>query len=195
MFRIHPGVYWGGISIQGNNGGPTTIYIEPGIYYLAGGGLRITGGAAYIMTTGPNGVTPGGGILLYNSEDPEFHAECAADPGFNAGCIGAIDIGGNDVTGFIELRPFEFAPYENVLIFQDRDVASQPAVKVNGEGRDLRLSGTIYAPEAEVQLTGNGESVTVQVIADTWKINGNGTLVITYDPDALVKLRGVGLVQ
>jgi hypothetical protein len=57
------------------------------------------------------------------------------------------------------------------------------------------MSGTVYLPEANVKLAGNGDSITVQVIADTFDVTGNGSLSITYDADSLVKLRGTGLVQ
>jgi Putative Flp pilus-assembly TadE/G-like len=189
VYRIFPGVYWGGIHITGNNSGITTIYMEPGVYYMAGGGFQVTGGSAKIITVDPGGTTPGGGILLYNSDDT---FTCPT----GGGCIGAISLTGSGAeTALVDLRPYQYDPYHNLLIFQDRDASSQPAVTIAGEGRDLHMSGTVYAPKALVKITGNGDSVTAQVIADKWDVQGNGNLNVTYDANAFVKLRGIGLVQ
>jgi hypothetical protein len=50
-------------------------------------------------------------------------------------------------------------------------------------------------PSGEVQVNGSGSAMTVQVIADTFKVNGNGNLQVGYDEALFVKFRGVGLVQ
>ena len=42
-WRLYPGLYPGGIKLQGG-----TFYLEPGIYYLGGGGLDITGNGTVI---------------------------------------------------------------------------------------------------------------------------------------------------
>jgi hypothetical protein len=57
------------------------------------------------------------------------------------------------------------------------------------------LVGNVYVPSGEVQVNGNGTGMTVQVIADTFKINGSGSLTVGHDEDAFVSFRGVGLVQ
>lgn len=193
-YRFYPGVYWGGIAITGKAG--MTIYFEPGIYYLAGGGLQITGNEVVLYTVASGGTTPGGGVLLYNSDDPFFRTVCA-DPSFTSvGCIGDIKITGTGSgTALLHLEPYEFDPYRNILIYQDRNATRQPDIAITGEGRILELSGTIYAPKANVKLSGNGDSVSTQVIANTFDVTGNGNLTITYDADAFVKLRGTGLVQ
>jgi Flp pilus assembly protein TadG len=193
-YRLYPGVYWGGIAITGKAG--MVIYMEPGIYYMAGGGFSITGNDLTLTTVATGGTTAGGGILLYNNDDPYFRTVCA-DPSYaSAGCIGAIRIAGTgSPTDVIHMEPYEFDPYKNILIYQERNATRQPGLDINGEGRVLELSGTIYAPEANIKLAGNGESIATQIISNTWDVTGNGNLTITYDADSLVKFRGTGLVQ
>ena len=57
------------------------------------------------------------------------------------------------------------------------------------------MSGTIYAPKADVKITGNGETITTQVISNTWQIGGNGNMTVTYDANSFVKLNAIGLVE
>lgn len=196
VVRMWPGVYYGGLKVQGNNSKPTTILMEPGIYYLAGGGLSISGGGVTIRTVSPGTSVEGGGILIYNTDDPYFRTVCSNGSYSGPGCIGAIKTTGNAGDNVeIHLEPYEQDPYKNILIYQERNATSQPGFDISGEGRILEMSGTVYFPQANVKLAGNGDSVTVQVIADTWDVTGNGSLNITYDADAFVKLRGTGLVQ
>jgi Flp pilus assembly protein TadG len=196
VVRMWPGVYYGGLKVNGNSSRPITIYMEPGIYYLAGGGFQIAGGGVTIKTVAAGTTNEGGGILIYNTDDPYFRTVCTNGTYSGPGCIGAIKTTGNaSDTVEIHWEPFEFDPYKNMLIYQDRNATSQPGLDISGEGRVLEMSGTVYLPEANVKLAGNGDSITVQVIADTFDVTGNGSLSITYDADSLVKLRGTGLVQ
>ena len=74
-WRLFPGYYPGGIQLQAG-----TFYLEPGIYFIAGGGFTVNGNGATAVSVDAGGTTLGGGILLYNSEDPVFTTECAATP-------------------------------------------------------------------------------------------------------------------
>ena len=193
--RMFPGVYYGGLKVNGNNSRPTTILMEPGIYYLAGGGLSIAGGGVTIRTVAAGGTAEGGGVLIYNTDDPYFRTVCANPSYTSPGCIGDIKTTGNGGNAVeIHLEPYEHDPYRNILIYQDRNATRQPGLDISGEGRVLELSGTIYLP-ANVKIAGNGDSIATQIIADTWDVTGNGNLDITYDADSLVKFRGTGLVQ
>jgi hypothetical protein len=193
-YRFYPGVYWGGIAITGKAG--MLIYFEPGIYYLAGGGFQITGNEVVLYSVASGGTTPGGGVMLYNNDNPYFRTVCTTGTPTVPGCIGDIKITGTGSgTALLHLEPYEFDPYRNILIYQERNATRQPDIAITGEGRILELSGTIYAPKANVKLSGNGDSVSTQVIANTFDVTGNGNLNITYDADAFVKLRGTGLVQ
>ena len=55
---LHPGVYWGGIRVNGD------VTLEPGVYVMAGGGIRTAGG----------GSLQGDGALIYNTDNPGTEA-------------------------------------------------------------------------------------------------------------------------
>lgn len=177
---LSPGLYPAGLEIDNES----TAYLLPGIYWIGGGGLEVSGDASIVSvaslaeaTNMNSNPTPanirtlwdagGGGVLIYNSKLPT-----------KAG--GSIDIGGGG--GLLLLKAF-FDPvsdppdpnevYNNMSIFQDRTVTSM--VVFNGSDADGQVAGIIYAPAAHVQINGSSsEFVVDQVIADTFKINGNG---------------------
>jgi hypothetical protein len=63
-------------------------------------------------------------------------------------------------------------------IFQDRTVTTP--VMLNGTDADAEVAGIIYVPGAHVQINGSSsEFIVDQIIADTFKINGDeGTIRI-----------------
>jgi hypothetical protein len=190
VVRIFPGVYWGGLKIR-ETSEQLTVYMEPGIYYMAGGGFNVSG-PVDLYSVNPGGTAYGGadtsGVMIYNTD----HPDC---PAASAPCIGAVDFQ-NTAGGAIRLRGYDGAVWHKMLIYQDRDASSQPAVKLTGNTL-MTLSGTIYLPKADFDYAGNsvGEIVGAQIICDTFKVAGNGGLSITYDPDETVNLSGTGLVQ
>jgi hypothetical protein len=192
-YRLHPGVYPGGIRVYGNATSPVIVYLEPGIYYLAGGGWIVEGNGASLVTVAAGTTSDGGGILIFNSEVPDDHAICLTTP-LQPGCIGPIRFAGASGGGRIYLEPYENVPWENLLIFQDRDAAAQPQVEIQGTA-SVSLAGTIYAAGANVDIAGGGSGLAVQVIAKTFSIRGNGTLSVSYDADSVFRLVAVGLVE
>ncbi|HEX5591378.1 MAG TPA: pilus assembly protein TadG-related protein, partial [Candidatus Limnocylindrales bacterium] len=114
-YRLYPGYYPGGISVQTG----TTLYLEPGIYWIGGGGFSMTQGTVIAVDAGGTTLaTADGGVLLYNSEDVLFHDQCAADPIFNVGCYGALNFNGTTVS--VQLRGIQTTLWKNMVIFQDR---------------------------------------------------------------------------
>jgi hypothetical protein len=219
VLRIYPGLYPGGIRINGHDPNPPTVYMEPGIYYLAGGGFSITGGAANVISVKPGGTTvpedtpsepDGAGIMFFNSEDPIYHDECMSDPLYNTpevygygtrwpGCMDSVKLAGGG-GGTIYIEPTETAPYAGIVIFQDKRVppvvgeTEQPPVMLTG-GAGMKVKGTVYAAEAEVKIDGNGDGISAQIISATWSVQGNGNLEIPYDASNLIKLNGLFLVE
>lgn len=217
VYRIHPGVYYGGISLQNN----VRVYMEPGTYWLAGGGLSINGsGAQLISDSGGTGFVwpsnfpvPGRGVLIYNTEDPGY---CGVLAG---ACIGAIFANGNSDSSCTDATTKWRTPdypstdptglpcawvhlesggpgsvYPGLLIFVDRNLTAD--ITFNGNTGILELFGTIYDPKGDVQINGGaGDTVAAQVIAYTFKITGNGGFTVTYDSGYLIQLKGAGLVQ
>lgn len=186
VYRMYPGYYPGGLQLNAG-----TFYMEPGIYWIAGGGWSMNGGNLIAVASGTT--TPGGGVLIYNSEESTFSTECAANPGFNAGCFGSLSWQGGGVT--INVRAITTTRYAGMVMFQDRRNA-QP-LSINGASSNLTVSGTIYAPAALVSVNGSSSAaVAAQIISYDFQVNGSGgALAITYESGGLFKLEGVGLVE
>jgi len=192
--RIFPGVYWGGLKLK-ETSDDLTVYMEPGIYYMAGGGFEVAGELVLRSVTA-GGTTYGGGVMIYNDDIDSRRNECAVKTPPAGVCIGPIDFQNTAPTGDVDLHSITTTSYAGLLMFQDRAATSQPPVKITGHG-NMTLQGTIYLPKADFDYGGNGagEVLNAQVIADEFKVNGNGSLTVTYDPGDIVKLRGIGLVQ
>ena len=192
VVRLYPGTYYGGLRLR-ETSHQLTVYLEPGIYYLAGGGLEISGDITVRTVDGPilglPQTTLGGGVFIYNTD-----ASTCATAGGKA-CLKAVDFAtgtGSDV----DLLPYEDDPYDGLLLYQDRNASSQPAMSIAGNAA-MTISGTVYLPKADFNYSGNGagEVLSAQVICDEFAVSGNGGLTVTYDPEDVLKLRDVGLVQ
>jgi hypothetical protein len=189
IYRLYPGYYPGGLKVSDG-----TLYLEPGIYWIGGGGIQQNGGTIIAVDTGgTTAATADGGVLIYNSEDSAFHSQCAANPTYNAGCFGGLSFAGTG--SVLSLRGIQTTIWKNIVLFQDR--ANSQAMTVNGNGATISITGTIYAPKAVVTINGDGgDAASAQVIAYDFIVNGNaGTFVVTYQGDALFQLAGVGLVE
>jgi len=207
-WRLYPGYYPGGLSFKTG-----TFYLEPGIYYLGGGGLETNGSGATIYSVNAGGTAPpmGGGIMIYNTEDAVYHDACAGVGTFPVGvdatsaCIGAVILDGS--ASAIQIQAIQTGDYAGIVIFQDRNlsvddpstpIATRTAdIQINGSASTLNVVGTIYAPLGLFQANGDaGTSSTVQVIADEFKVTGNrANITATYDASSFFKFRGVGLVE
>ena len=85
-----------------------------------------------------------------------------------------------------------------MLIFVDRAAATGNGdIDLNGAGSTLDVTGTIYAPTANVKLNGGDSSaVGTQVICFNFQVNGSGSaFTLNYSPNDLFHLKGVGLVE
>jgi Flp pilus assembly protein TadG len=182
-WRIYPGYYPGGLDLSGSGSNPTMFLLEPGVYYIGGGGFN--GANSGMTSVDPGGLTLGGGVLIFNTTLPD-----------GAGAGPVILNGG---TAGVNLYPLEgtgaYAPFDRMVIYQDRDVDED--VVLNGGSTDMAVRGLIYAPAAEIRVNGSGATVTVdQIIASTFNINGGGgTISIEQDSDFLPELVLAGLVE
>jgi hypothetical protein len=187
-FRIFPGLYPGGIEVT-----RATVYMEPGIYWIGGGGISVksNGGANGLLiskASGDNtGTNPTGGVLIYNTSNP------VTGTGY-----GPIHLNGGDGST-LALRPIESGAYKNMVIFVDRAAGfgGVDDIDLNGGGSTLDVTGTIYAPSGKVKLNGSStDVVSAQVICYNFQVNGSGSaFTINYDGDSLFHLQGVGLVE
>jgi hypothetical protein len=192
---LTPGVYWGGWDFSGQN---VTVRLEPGIYIIAGGGVNIKGTAELNSTPAVIGGSPDpldpARILIFSTDNTTDPA-CASSS--DARCIqGKIEMAGQSS---LQLWGLDSGPWRGLLMWQDRK-GSNPTAPINLVGQGvMNLAGTIYAPLADVKITGNGDAegtrLAVQIISWTWDIGGNGELFMPYDPNQLYKLLQRGLVH
>lgn len=75
---LSPGVYYGGIVISGR----AQVHFNPGVYYIAGGGIQYQGNAdSAFEVIGGTGGNPGR-ALFFSTGDPTYAGICAVDPTF-----------------------------------------------------------------------------------------------------------------
>ncbi|HEY2355614.1 MAG TPA: pilus assembly protein TadG-related protein [Gaiellaceae bacterium] len=167
---LHPGTYYGGICIgagitngapndcTGTNCNPTTstaasVTMNPGVYWIAGGGFHVCGSSAI---NAPH-------VLIYNTED-------TGHTGTTYGKVGQVQF---NTTGIVTLGPQSTGLYSGLTIFQARsliltkngattnnddcnaksgkpsewDIAFQSMGNPGGANGALGgISGTVYAP-------------------------------------------------
>lgn len=197
---LHPGVYYGGWDIRNS----VHLELTPGIYIIAGGGIKQTGGTIQSVTDETGTSAPA--VFIFSTDNPKYEATCPAGP--NVRCQGPISLTASadlklaglpqDAT-CPDYSGSSRCPWAGMLLWQDGDGSDPDAPVSIGGQTTLQLSGTIYAPGALVTLTGGsvagGSVATVQIISWDWDIKGGPTLVMPYDPDSLLKIDNKGLVE
>jgi hypothetical protein len=150
---LRPGTYWGGIEITST----ANVKFEPGVYVLAGGGLKLTGG----------GTVVGDGVFFYNTFDPENQTTTAD------GQCDEVNLRGS--ANFTLTAPTA-GPYKDILFWQDKACTNPMKHESNSDV----ASGVIYLPNTRLDLSGSGNIGTVQIITDTIDISGGTDLIIDF---------------
>ncbi len=119
-----------GVYIGGIKMGNGNITLQPGVYLINGGGIKLN-----------NGSLNGTGVMIYNGADSTQSA-------------GAISIA-THVS--VSLSPATSGTYAGVTFFQDRQV--NQAMNITASN-NKNMPGAIYAPAAEVDLSGPGKAGT-----------------------------------
>jgi hypothetical protein len=203
--HLTAGVYYGGWDVKSN----VKVQLDPGMYILAGGGIKLSGGSSIEAVTGSSG-TIEARITIFSTDGPHcpsITAQCqdkitfTANQAFKAkatntaSCQAIIAAGGPNS-----------CPWRGILLWQD-GTASNPdaAVTLGGQASTI-MAGTIYAPLAEVDING-GTSTTgcsggatasclsIQIISYRWKIDGGALVEMPYDPSELYPLEQRGLIH
>lgn len=184
-WRLYPGSYPGGLKLLAGN-----FYLEPGIYWIGGGGLEITGNGSFTKSVELNTTIEGGGVLFYNT----------AIPGVPLG-----DIKLNGSSANLQLWPLDelegtwASTWNGLLVYQDRDYGYDgDDLTVNGNiSLGMNVRGTIYLPKGDVKINGNeGDLVMDQVISMTFVANGNGGDILALkEKDQIFKFTAAGLVE
>ena len=162
---IQSGIFIDGIEITGNG----QLIMDPGVYILQGGGLKVSG----------DGQVSGINVFIY--------VTCGSGS-CPSGSSADVDISGN---GVISLSPMTSGSWAGVTIFQDRN--NNQDFKISGNGL-AGTSGTIYARDADVVLDGNA-STNAQIIADTVRNNGNASISITWEGGVTVESGSMKIVE
>jgi putative Flp pilus-assembly TadE/G-like protein len=216
-----PGVYYGGWFVKSN----VAVQLQPGLYYLAGGGIRVQSGSSIESVESASGIPPR--VTIFSTEGPgcpSIAQQCqsaitfSATAGFEAKATSRDKI--DEVTGATILGSCTLilneggpntCPWAGILLWQDGTVAHPGAggptsVTIGGQS-SLILSGTIYAPTSNVSInSGTGTTgcagdestqacLSIQIISYTWKIDGKADVVMPYDPGELYQFPGRGLIE
>jgi hypothetical protein len=157
---LNPGTYVGGIKISGI--GPVTL--NPGVYYMMGGGFSVSGQAS---VTGSN-------VLIVNA------------PGSSSATISISSQAHVTLTGLTS------GPDQGLVMLQDP--ASSNPVTFTGQSAVITLTGVVYVPNALVQISGNAfvtidpgagtatlPPILGALIAFDLHIGTNGVLIINPD--------------
>jgi hypothetical protein len=176
--HMQPGVYYGGWDIRNN----VTLVLDPGIYVIAGGGIKLNAGGSITSVQGASGEPAP--VLFLNTDNPVTHTG-QADLDFTA-------------TATLKLHALDSGPYRGILVWNDRS-GSNPTSQVTLGGQvSLDLAGTIYNPKGLVKMEGGsgvGSTASVQIIAWQFDVGGNANLDMPYDPNELYHFPAKGLVH
>jgi hypothetical protein len=197
---LPPGVYYGGWDVKSN----VRVQLSDGLYILAGGGIKLSGSSE--ITTVDNASGAAARVTIFSTDGPGC-------PSINVQCQGSITFTANqsfkaratNSTTCAASSP-TICPWRGILLWQDGS-ASNPtaAIKIGGSATSV-LSGTIYAPKADVDVNGGSGTtgcdgsatascLSIQIISWTWKITGNSLVEMPYDPSELFQLSQRGLVD
>ncbi|HET7055700.1 MAG TPA: pilus assembly protein TadG-related protein [Thermomicrobiales bacterium] len=206
---LDPGVYYGGWTIDND----LSVTLKPGIYVIAGGGIRFIGTSSLTSLAGTGPPAP---VLIYNTDNPsqcppstsQWH--CQDDLSLKADRLQLAGLKADAPCPPISTTGG--CPFGGMVIWDDpkgaQGLTGSGLIHVEGNS-ELFISGTIYAPRSAVEILGTSSENTttqvcpttatqiaaVQIISWTWKIGGTGDVCMPYDPADLYKINRRGLVE
>jgi Putative Flp pilus-assembly TadE/G-like len=177
--NLRPGVYYGGWDIQSK----VQLVLAPGIYVIAGGGIKVTGTNNEItdVQSGSGTYAP---VMIFNTDNPATHT-------------GQANIS-LTAKSTLKLHALDSGPYQGILMWNDGKGSNPGALITLTGGTSVDLAGTIYSPKGLVTMEGGsagGSSASVQIIAWQFDVGGNSNLDMPYDPNQLYQFPVKGLVR
>lgn len=178
--NLSPGVYYGGWSINNN----VTLVLAPGMYIIAGGGIKLNAGGSITSVQGGTGAPAP--VMFFNTDDPSTHSGQSS-----------IDFTAQST---LSLRPIASGPYRGILAWNDRS-GSNPTAQITLGGQTvLDIGGTIYSAKGLVKVeggsgVGSSNLAAIQIIAWQFDVGGNAHVDMPYDPSGLYRLDQKGLVR
>lgn len=206
VVTLSPGTYYGGWTIQN----AARITLNPGIYVIAGGGIKQAAGGSLNSASGR--------VLIFSTDDPTYAAACKTSNN-NLKCQQDIDVAGSGsislkgLSGTVPCPPYSTTgcPFGGMVIWQDGSASGAYNGRADifvGGGASTNLEGTIYTAGGDVSLSGSASTTgctpdasgnlncaAVQIIAWTFQIGGASILNMPYDPNLFYHLALKGLVR
>jgi Flp pilus assembly protein TadG len=157
-----PGVYKGGISVTGQG----QLVMQPGIYYMEGGGFSFTGQGGLLAN----------GVMIVNA--PNSNSD-------------NISINGS---GSIIMSPPSSGLYAGISLWQARSATNTVQVTGNG-GSSISGTFYAAGGQLNVSGNGTNDVIGSQYISNTLVVNGNGSFSVNWNVNDVAKLRIIGLVE
>ena len=178
---VHPIRATSATRITGN----TSVVFQPGVYV---GGLEVVANGSAELLPGIY-IMQGGGFEMSGNGD--VIAEGVMIYLMSGSDSGGIKITGN---GSASLSPPASGPYRGISLFQQRSYTED--IHLSGNG-DMRVTGMVYAPAAEVNLSGNGSGDVYggAIIANSVAVSGNGNVTVDREHAPPVMPEMVRLVE
>jgi Putative Flp pilus-assembly TadE/G-like len=176
--NLQPGVYYGGWDIRNN----VTLVLTPGIYIIAGGGVKLNAGGSITDVQGASG-TPAP-VMIFNTDNPVTHTGQAS-----------LDF---TAQATLKLHGLASGPYRGIVVWNDGNGSNPTAAITLGGQTSLDLAGTVYSPKGLVTMEGGsgvGSTAAVQIIAWQFDVGGGSNLDMPYDPNQLYRFDEKGLVH
>jgi Flp pilus assembly protein TadG len=159
---LSPGVYRGGITASGQG----SVIMQPGVYYMDGGGFTFTG----------QGNLQAQGVVIFNA--PKSNSD-------------NISING---TGSISFSPPTTGLYQGISLWQQRSANNTLYVSGNGgssmTGTFYTANGTL-----NVTGNGTNDVIGSQYISYNLTVNGNGGFNVAWNANQTAKTRYITLVE
>ena len=146
---LKPGIYHGGIEVSGK----AAVTLEPGVYYLDGGGFRYSGQATLTAES----------VLLYN--DPLQTQD-------------GIQITGQ---GSVTLGPLTSGPYQGIAVFQRRNANS--VIRLTGQSRYTARGMFYAAGAPVDIVGQADATIASQFISRTLVVHGNAVINVEWEPN------------
>jgi len=205
---LNPGVYVGGIQLKNSS----VAILKPGVYVMNGGGLDIGAQASICSISQASTATNCSGFGTGDCPD----TTCGVlilnkGTASGGGAMGQVTVGAGAT---LRLRAYDERAmssggdqqYRNVLLWQEASpnassTYAQPVVALQGGG-SVEVSGTVYAPQAQVTMGGGSggsggstTNATLQFIAWDFTISGNATFHFYYSDGDFARPKDYGLVK
>ena len=156
---VSPGVYHNGISVTAKG----SLIMNPGIYFMDGGGFSFTG----------QGSLTAKGVMIVNL--PNSNSD-------------VISING---TGAIDISPMMTGLYRGISIWQQRDSTNTISVTGNGNTQ-IRGTFYAQHGLLNITGNGGTDVIASQYISYDMKVNGSGAFKIDWDVNQVARVATCG---